>query len=75
MKRGVVESLFDRAARVTSEQEDLHAEEELLRGALKMNSYPENFVERSIVPVQSSCEEEEGEDLTIPCIRIWFGIP
>ena len=36
----VVKSLFDSAARVTSQQEDLHAEEEHLRGALKMKWLP-----------------------------------
>ena len=38
VKRGVVESLFDRAARVTLQQEDEH-----LRGALKMKWLPWKF--------------------------------
>ena len=62
VRRGVVKSLFDRAARVTSKPEDLHTEEEHLRNVFSMNGYPRDFVEKSILQAQNRNVGEQDQD-------------
>ena len=48
VKSGVVRSLFERAQAVTLEEMNLQKEEELLKGVLQENGYPNSFIRKSL---------------------------
>ena len=60
VKRGVIKSLYDRATRVTTHEEDLVKEHMHLKKVFANNDYPEAFLSATLNPIAPKPRENSS---------------
>ena len=72
-KRAVVKTLMDRAKYLPSTSERKQSEKQQVIGDLKVNGYPQSFIDRCLVPAQETIQPENQESQESP--RGYASIP
>ena len=65
-KRAVVKTLMDRAKYLPSTSERKQSEKQQVIGDLKVNGYPQSFIDRCLVPAQETIQPENQESQESP---------